>query len=58
MNIEEEKLFELIDEEYEKIFNNENIDENIKKNIEQFIADIPFKIYLKEKKSIIDKNNK
>ena len=63
MKMEEEKLFELIDEEYEKIFNMENNDENIKKNIEQFIDDIPFKIYLKEKDNdnkiitLIDKNN-
>ena len=63
MKMEEEKLFELIDEEYEKIFNIENNDENIKKNIEQFIDDIPFKIYLKEKDNdnkiitLIDKNN-
>ena len=65
MKMEEENLFELIDEEYNKLFNNESIDENIKKNIEQFISDIPFKIYLKEKKNvnnekiiaIIDKDN-
>ena len=58
MNMEDEKLLELIEEEYNKVFNKENKDENVKK----FISDIPFKIYLKEKKTfkkftIIDENN-
>ena len=62
MKMDEDKLFELIDEEYKKIFNEKISDENIKKNIEQFILDIPFKIYLQEKKTnkiipIIDENN-
>ena len=64
MKMEEEQLFELIDEEYNKIFNDESVDENTKKNIEQFITDIPFKIYLKEKNNnsekiitIIDQQN-
>ena len=62
MKMDEDKLFELIDEEYKKIFNEKISDENLKKNIEQFILDIPFKIYLQEKKTnkiipIIDENN-
>ena len=52
MKMEEDQLFELIDKEYKKIFENENIDDDNKKCLEQFLSDIPFKIYLQ------DKNNK
>ena len=63
MKIEEDKIFELIGEEYENIFKNAKIDENAKKYLNEFIADIPFKIYLQEKNDnnkiipIIDNNN-
>ena len=63
MKIEEDKIFELIGDEYENIFKNAKIDENAKKYLNDFIADIPFKIYLQEKNDnnkiipIIDNNN-
>ena len=60
MKMDEDKLFELIDEEYNTLFNKEDNDNN-KKNIEQFLSDIPFKLYLIEKNTnqkipIIDEN--
>ena len=64
MNIKDESIIQIIEEEYKNIFNNEDNkqDENIKKNINAFINDLPFEIYLKEKETekkviIIDKNN-
>jgi hypothetical protein len=64
MKMDEDKLFELIDEEYTILFNkkDEDNDDNTKKNIEQFLSDIPFKLYLIEKNTnqklpIIDENN-
>ena len=64
MTIKDEKIIQMIEEEYKILFNNEenNNEENIKKNIDLFIKDLPFEIYLKEKDSekkvvIIDKNN-
>ena len=62
MKIDEDKIFELIGEEYENIFKNAKIEENAKKYLNEFIADIPFKIYLQEKNDnnkiipIIDNN--
>ena len=52
MKMDEDKLFELIEEEYNTIFNKEDNDndDNTKKNIEQFLSDIPFRLYLIEKK--------
>ena len=62
MKIDENRIFELIDEEYKKIFSEEITDENIKKNLEDYLSDIPFKIYLVEKNTdkkiiIIDEKN-
>ena len=62
MKMDEDNIFQIIDEEYKKIFNEEISDENIKKNLEEFLADIPFKLYLEEKNTnkkiiIIDENN-
>ena len=62
MKMDEDNIFQLIDEEYKKIFNEEISDENIKKNLEEFLVDIPFKLYLEEKNTnkkifIIDENN-
>ena len=64
MNIKDEKIIKMIEDEYKTIFNKEEnkVDENIKKNIDIFIKDLPFEIYLKEKDNdkkiiIIDKNN-
>ena len=62
MNIKDEKIIEMIEEEYKKIFDKDNQDEKIKRNIDNFINDLPFKIYLQENNSnkqiiIIDKNN-
>ena len=62
MKIDEDIIFELIGEEYENIFKNAKIEENAKKYLNEFIADIPFKIYLQEKNDnnkiipIIDNN--
>ena len=62
MNIKDEKIIEMIEDEYKKIFDKDNQDEKIKRNIDNFINDLPFKIYLQENNSnkqiiIIDKNN-
>ena len=64
MNIKDEKIIKMIEDEYKTIFYKEEnkVDENIKKNIDIFIKDLPFEIYLKEKDNdkkiiIIDKNN-
>ena len=62
MNIKDEKIIEMIEDEYKKIFDKNNQDEKIKGNIDNFINDLPFKIYLQENNSnkqiiIIDKNN-
>ena len=62
MKMDEDKIFELIDEEYKKIYSEKISDENIKKNLEEFLSDIPFKIYLVEKNTnkkivIIDEKN-
>ena len=63
MKMDEDKIFELMDDEYNNIFKNAKIDENVKKNINEFISDIPFKIYLQEKNDnnkkipIIDNKN-
>ena len=62
MNIKDDSIINMIEEEYVKVFNEANGDENIKRNINSFINDIPFRIYLQEKNSkneiiIIDKNN-
>ena len=62
MNIKDEKIIEMIENEYKKIFDKDNQDEKIKRNIDNFINDLPFKIYLQENNSnkqiiIIDKNN-
>ena len=62
MNIKDEKITEMIEDEYKKIFDKDNQDEKIKRNIDNFINDLPFKIYLQENNSnkqiiIIDKNN-
>ena len=64
MNIKDEKIIQMIEDEYKILFNKEEInkDENIQKNIDIFIKDLPFEIYLKEKNSekrviVIDENN-
>ena len=62
MNIKDDSIINMIEEEYVKVFNEANGDENIKRNINSFINDIPFRIYLQEKNSkneiiIVDKNN-
>ena len=62
MNIKDDKIIEMIEDEYKKLFDEKNDDENTKKNINSFINDLPFRIYLKENESeheiiIIDKNN-
>ena len=62
MNIKDEKIIEMIEKEYKDIFDEKNHDENLKNYIDNFINDLPFKIYLQENKSdkqiiIIDKNN-
>ena len=62
MNIKDNKIIQMIEDEYKKVFNIENQDENAKKNINSFISDLPFKIYLQENNTdkqiiIIDKNN-
>ena len=62
MNIKDEKIIEMIEDEYKKIFDKDIQDEKIKRNIDNFINDLPFKIYLQENNSnkqiiIIDKNN-
>ena len=62
MNIKDGEIIKMIEDEYTKVFNEENQDENIKKNINSFINDIPFKIYLQENNSdkqiiIIDQDN-
>ena len=62
MNIKDEKIIEMIEKEYKDIFDEKNHDENLKNNIDNFINDLPFKIYLQENNSnkqiiIIDKNN-
>ena len=59
MNIKDDKIIQMIEEEYKTVFYNK---EENKENIEAFINDLPFEIYLKEKNSekkiiIIDKNN-
>ena len=62
MNIKDDKIIQMIEDEYKILFNPENKDEKIKNNINNFLNDIPFNIYLQEKNSdkkivIIDKNN-
>ena len=62
MNIKDDKIIQMIEDEYKTLFNPENKDEKIKNNINNFLNDIPFNIYLQEKNSdkkivIIDKNN-
>ena len=62
MNIKDEKIIEMIEKEYKDIFDEKNHDENLKNYIDNFINDLPFKIYLQENNSdkqiiIIDKNN-
>ena len=62
MNIKDDKIIQKIEDEYKILFNPENKDEKIKNNINNFLNDIPFNIYLQEKNSdkkivIIDKNN-
>ena len=62
MNIKDDEIIKMIEDEYTKVFNEENQDENIKKNINSFINDLPFKIYLQENNSdkqiiIIDQDN-
>ena len=62
MNIKDEKIIGMIEDEYKKIFDKDNQDEKIKRNIDNFINDLPFKIYLQENNSnkqiiIMDKNN-
>ena len=62
MNIKDDKIIQMIEDEYKTLFNHENKDEKIKNNINNFLNDIPFNIYLQEKNSdkkivIIDKNN-
>ena len=62
MNIKNDKIIQMIEDEYKILFNPENKDEKIKNNINNFLNDIPFNIYLQEKNSdkkivIIDKNN-
>ena len=62
MNIKDDKIIQMIKDEYKILFNPENKDEKIKNNINNFLNDIPFNIYLQEKNSdkkivIIDKNN-
>mgnify|MGYP002626730266 FL=1 len=59
MNIKDDKIIQMIEEEYKTVFYNK---EENKENIEAFVNDLPFEIYLKEKDSekkviIIDKNN-
>ena len=59
MNIKDDKIIQMIEEEYKTLFYNK---EENKDNIETFLNDLPFEIYLKEKNSekkiiIIDKNN-
>jgi len=59
MNVEGDKIIQMIEEEYKTVFYNK---EENKENIEAFVNDLPFEIYLKEKDSekkviIIDKNN-
>ena len=59
MNIKDDKIIKMIEEEYEILFNNK---EEKKENIQVFLNDLPFEIYLKNKNSekkiiIIDKNN-
>ena len=59
MNIKDDKIIQMIEEEYKTVFYNK---EENKENIEAFVNDLPFEIYLKEKNSekkiiIIDKNN-
>ena len=62
MNIKDDEIIKMIEDEYSKVFNEENEDENIKKNIKSFTNDLPFKIYLQENNSdktitILDKDN-
>ena len=62
LNIKDDKIIQMIEDEYKILFNPENKDEKIKNNINNFLNDIPFNIYLQEKNSdkkivIIDKNN-
>jgi ubiquitin carboxyl-terminal hydrolase 4/11/15 len=62
MNIKDDKIIQMIEDEYKILFNPENKDEKIKNNINNFLNDIPFNIYLQEKNSdkkivIIYKNN-
>ena len=62
MNIKDDKIIQMIEDEYKTLFNPENKVEKIKNNINNFLNDIPFNIYLQEKNSdkkivIIDKNN-
>ena len=62
MNIKDDKIIQMIEDEYKILFNPENKDEKIKNNINNFLNDIPFNIYLQEKNSdkkivIIDNNN-
>ena len=62
MNIKDDKLIKMIEDEYKEVFNEENHDEEVKKNIKSFIRDLPFKIYLQENNGdkqiiIIDQNN-
>ena len=61
--IEDNYIFDLIEKEYQQIFNDENSNKN--ENIKNFIDDIPFQIYLLEKTDddkeikypLLDKNN-
>ena len=66
VNIEDEPIFDLINKEYEKLFNSKgNPDDEINEQINNFINDIPFQIFLtkniEEKDTdriyIINKNN-
>ena len=66
VNIEDEPIFDLINKEYEKIFNSKgNPNDEINEQINNFINDIPFQIFLtkniEEKDTdriyIINKNN-
>ena len=62
MNIKDDEIIKMIEDEYSKVFNEENEDEIIKKSIKSFTNDLPFKIYLQENNSdktitILDKDN-
>ena len=62
MNIKDDEIIKMIEDEYKKVFNEQNQEENIKKNINYFVGDLPFKIYLQENNSdkqiiILDQDN-